>query len=140
MATRKYVSKASQPFLWQVVSPSLEDLDGEVRVPVDGPVQVWADGAIHWLGRETGDVGDDDGDDGVGDDDGDDGQQLLWHLCNFCWWADSIIMAKIEHLSDRPKSQHQEYSRESQRKDERGENVRDETHEEQSAVVNCWLW
>ena len=39
-----------------MVSPSLEDLDGEVRVPVDGPVQVWADGAIHWLGRETGDV------------------------------------------------------------------------------------
>ena len=44
-----------------MVSPSLEDLDGEIRVPVDGPVQVWADGAIHWLGRETGDVGDDDG-------------------------------------------------------------------------------
>ena len=37
-----------------MVSPSLEDLDGEVRVPVDGPVQVWADGAIHWLGREAG--------------------------------------------------------------------------------------
>ena len=49
-----------------MVSPSLEDLDGEVCVPVDGPVQVWADGAIHWLGRETGDVGDDDGDDGDG--------------------------------------------------------------------------
>ena len=37
-----------------MVSPSLEDLDGEVRVPVNGPVQVWADGAIHWLGREAG--------------------------------------------------------------------------------------
>ena len=37
-------------------SPSLEDLDGEICVPVDGPVQVWADGAIHWLGRETGDA------------------------------------------------------------------------------------
>ena len=47
--------------------------------------------------------GDDDGDNGVGDYDGDDGQQLLWHLCNFCWWAEST-MAKIEHLSDRPKS------------------------------------
>ena len=49
-----------------MVSPSLEDLDGEVCVPVDGPVQVWADGAIHWLGRETGDVGDDDDGDGGG--------------------------------------------------------------------------
>ena len=37
-------------------SPSLEDLDGEICVPVDGSVQVWADGAIHWLGRETGDA------------------------------------------------------------------------------------
>ena len=50
-------------------SPSLEDLDGEICVPVDGSVQVWADGAIHWLGRETGDAsGDVDGDDGGGDD------------------------------------------------------------------------
>ena len=50
-----------------MVSPSLEDLDGEVRVPVDGPVQVWADGAIHWLGREAGVVaGDVDGGGGGG--------------------------------------------------------------------------
>ena len=54
-----------------MVSPCLEDLDGEVRVPVDGPVQVWADGAIHWLGRETGDVGDDDDGDDDGGGDGD---------------------------------------------------------------------
>ena len=43
-----------------------ENLDGEVRVSADVPVQVWTNGALHRLG---GKAGDDDGEDDFGKND-----------------------------------------------------------------------
>ena len=40
-----------------------ENLDGEVRVSADVPVQVWTNGALHRLGGKAGDDDDDDQDD-----------------------------------------------------------------------------